>query len=193
MNWKGCGRRRPKTKLIYYNDFRLEGLRMSTMNSGLVPSHTLTVAQLVKISHTIFRIVLIYRSDSDDMKSLVCYVIMLCSSETAQRFGGIYRFHYQSGKIGQEADSKLRCYISSVNLNSTNCSSITIIWDWYNRPNSGRSKKWTLSHPTKNNNKKCLVHTQELDSANRGSNWKMVYFCRTGLYFRCFCVWLSLS
>jgi hypothetical protein len=26
--------------------------------------------------------------------------------------------------------------------------SSSIIWDWYNRPNSGRRTKWTQSHPT---------------------------------------------
>jgi hypothetical protein len=32
-------------------------------------------------------------------------------------------------------------------------SSSSIIWGWYNSPNSGRSTKWTQSHPTKNNKK----------------------------------------
>jgi hypothetical protein len=31
-------------------------------------------------------------------------------------------------------------------------SSSFVIWGWYNRPNSGRSTKWTQSHPMRNNN-----------------------------------------
>jgi hypothetical protein len=30
-------------------------------------------------------------------------------------------------------------------------SSSSVIWGWYNRPNSGRSTKWTQSHPTRKN------------------------------------------
>jgi hypothetical protein len=37
-------------------------------------------------------------------------------------------------------------------------SSSSIIWGWYNRPYSGRSTKWTQSHPTKNNNKNKKLH-----------------------------------
>jgi hypothetical protein len=37
-------------------------------------------------------------------------------------------------------------------------SSSSIIWGWYNRPNSDRSTKWT--HPTMNIKKKCLVSTE---------------------------------
>jgi hypothetical protein len=38
-------------------------------------------------------------------------------------------------------------------LQSPSC----IVWDWYSRPVSGCSTKWTQSHPTKENKKKSLV------------------------------------
>jgi hypothetical protein len=34
-------------------------------------------------------------------------------------------------------------------------SSSSIIWGWYNYPNSGRSTKWTQSHPMRKNNNVC--------------------------------------
>jgi hypothetical protein len=36
--------------------------------------------------------------------------------------------------------------VSPANLHPTDCSTIIIIWGWYNRPNSGRCTKWT-PHP----------------------------------------------
>jgi hypothetical protein len=36
--------------------------------------------------------------------------------------------------------------------------SSSIIRGWYNRPNSGRSTKWTQSHPTPRNKKKLVAY-----------------------------------
>jgi hypothetical protein len=40
---------------------------------------------------------------------------------------------------------------SPANSHSTDCSTLIIIWGWYNGPNSGRLTKWIQSHPTPRN------------------------------------------
>jgi hypothetical protein len=45
--------------------------------------------------------------------------------------------------------------VSPTNSHSTNCS--TLILGYYNSPNSGRRTKWTLSQPTRRNQKKTTV------------------------------------
>jgi hypothetical protein len=42
-------------------------------------------------------------------------------------------------------------------LESSLSSFLSIIWDWYNRPNSGRRTKWTQFHPTPKKFKKIYI------------------------------------
>jgi hypothetical protein len=58
--------------------------------------------------------------------------------------------------VGFVVDKVALGKVSPANLHSTNCSTITIIHHLglVQQSSSGRSTKWTQSHPTKNKNKK---------------------------------------